>query len=70
MSKKKPAKPMAGQSKQPVQDPAVYGVLTRYLGVLGAHAICGTCGKKTVRGMIRVKGSDFYCSSGCASSSK
>jgi len=67
-SKKKPAKPIAGQSKVVVQDPAIYGTMVKYWGGFGAFTTCATCGKKTIRGMIRVKNEIHYCSAGCASS--
>jgi hypothetical protein len=69
MAGKKPAKPMAGQSKQIIQDPAIYGLRVKFLGSKGASSICSKCNKETIRGMIRVKDEKNYCSAGCASSS-
>ena len=69
MAGKKPAKPMAGQSKQPVQDPAIYGSPTRFIGYKNSSCSCGKCGKLTVRGMVRVKNETYYCSARCAAAS-
>ena len=66
MAGKKPAKPMAGQSKQPVQDPAVYGTPMMYIGMKTSPSECATCGKNTVRGIVRHKNDSFFCSAGCA----
>jgi hypothetical protein len=66
MAGKKPAKPMAGQSKQTVQDPATHGSLIMVLGSKDAPCTCATCGKKTIRGMMRMKKENFYCSVTCA----
>lgn len=65
MAGKKPAKPMAGQSKQPVRDPEIYGIQVRYLGTPDTASSCVKCAKKTVRGMIRIKGDGHYCSVRC-----
>lgn len=69
MAGKKPAKPMAGQSKQVVLDPATYGQLIKYVGTKLTPCSCKSCGKKTVRGMVRLKGEDYFCSETCAKSS-
>jgi hypothetical protein len=69
MAGKKPAKPMAGQSKQIALDPAVYGLQVKFLGSKGFGSICSKCNKETIRGMIRIKEEKDYCSAGCASSS-
>jgi hypothetical protein len=69
MAGKKPAKPMAGQSKQVVQDPAIYGAPLMFIGGKSASCACNKCGKLTVRGMVRVKNDAYYCSAGCASRS-
>lgn len=69
MAGKKPAKPMAGQSKQAVQDPAIYGLQVKFLGFKNASSSCNKCGKETIRGMIRIKNEKDYCSAGCASTS-
>jgi len=66
MAGKKPAKPIAGQSRQVVQDPAVYGQPVKVYGSASAYSECAECGNKTIRGMIRVKGDKNYCSVGCA----
>lgn len=68
-AKKKPAKPIAGQIKQPVQDPAIYGVMTKFVGSKNASCSCDKCGKITVRGMMRMKNNNYYCSLKCAASS-
>lgn len=68
MAGKKPAKPMAGQSKQIVQDPAVYGTMMMYIGSKQSPCKCAKCGKETVRGMVRYKGDAFLCSETCAKS--
>jgi hypothetical protein len=69
MAGKRPAKPIAGQSKQTIQDPAIYGIQVRFLGSKNSGSICSKCNKETIRGMIRVKNEKNYCSAGCASSS-
>jgi hypothetical protein len=66
MASKKPAKPMAGQSKQVMQDPATHGSLILFYGSKDAACVCGKCGKRTVRGMVRMKAEKFYCSATCA----
>lgn len=67
MAGKKPAKAMAGQTKQVVLDPAVYGSQIKYMGSKNSPCTCPSCGKKTIRGMVRQKGEDFFCSLVCAS---
>lgn len=67
MAGKKPAKPMAGQAKQAVLDPAIYGTQIKYYGMKGASAKCPSCGKETIKGMVRLKNDLFYCSLACAS---
>jgi hypothetical protein len=66
MAGKKPAKPMAGQSRQVVQDPAIYGQPVKIYGSASAYSECAECGNKTIRGMVRVKGDKNYCSVRCA----
>lgn len=68
-TKKKPAKPIAGQSKKVVQDPAIYGIQVRFVGSADAFSECAVCGKKTVRGMIRLKEDNHYCSVRCVTAS-
>lgn len=65
MAAKKPAKPHAGKNVQPVLDPAVYGTKVLYAGMKHTPAVC-TCGTRIVRGMMRLKGDDIYCSPTCA----
>lgn len=69
MAGKKPAKTQAGQSRAIVQDPAIYGSPVRYVGVKGSFVECETCGKKTGRGMIRIKNDRIFCCAGCAEKS-
>jgi hypothetical protein len=66
MAPKKPAKPIAGQTKQAVKDPAIYGQLTMFWGMRIAPCMCEGCAKRIVRGMIRVKQEKSYCSEKCA----
>jgi hypothetical protein len=66
MAGKKPAKPMAGQAKQVQKDPSVYGHQFMFYGMKVAPSICQSCGRKTVRGMIRIKQDKNYCSEKCA----
>jgi hypothetical protein len=66
---KKPAKPMAGQAKKVVLDPEIYGVEIRYVGTKDSSCCCPTCKKITVRGMMRLKNDNFYCSLTCAKGS-
>lgn len=65
MAGKKPAKPIAGQSRQQIEDPAIYGVQTMFWGSKNARCICDKCGRQIVRGMIRVLGESRYCSKLC-----
>lgn len=65
MAGKKPAKPMAGQSKQVTLDPTIYGQLTKFVGSKTAPAICAKCNRATIRGMMRVLNDKFYCSITC-----
>jgi hypothetical protein len=69
MAGKKPAKPMAGQTKQIALDPAVYGSLIKFHGSKDARCKCGSCAREIVRGMVREKGGAFYCSTVCAKKS-
>lgn len=70
MAGKKPAKPIAGQSKSTaVLDPATYGSLIKFHGSKNAKCSCGTCAKEIVSGMVREKGGAFYCSTVCAKNS-
>ena len=69
MAGKKPNKPVAAQTKQVVQDPAIYGTQVLFLGSKGCSSICAKCAKSTTRGMIRIKNEKNYCSKGCAFSS-
>lgn len=66
MAGKKPAKPIAGQSKQPVQDPAIFGSPIQYLGFKDSPSVCVQCGRQTIRGIIRMKGNLSFCSASCA----
>jgi hypothetical protein len=66
MAGKKPAKPMAGQSKQVVQDPEIFGSLIKFYGSKDAYCICSQCSKKIARGMVRARKDLFFCSSTCA----
>jgi hypothetical protein len=66
MAGKKPAKPMAGQSRQTVQDPAVYGSIVKFIGTKASPCICGACKRSIVRGIVRAKGDSFFCSATCA----
>lgn len=69
MAGKKPAKAMAGQTKQVTLDPAVYGSLIKFYGSKEAKCKCGSCAREIVRGMVREKGGAFYCSTVCAKKS-
>lgn len=66
MAGKKPAKPIAGQSKQPSRDTEKYGSLIQYIGFKQAPSICFQCGRQTIRGIIRMKGDISFCSDTCA----
>jgi predicted RNA-binding Zn-ribbon protein involved in translation (DUF1610 family) len=68
MAGKKPAKPMAGQSKQAPENPAIYGTQVMFMGSKLAKFTCDKCGKSIVRGMIRVLGDTSYCSKACVTS--
>jgi hypothetical protein len=66
MAGKKPAKPMAGQAKQKVQDPEVYGSLVKFIGSKQSPCTCTQCGRQVVRGMVRMRKESFFCSANCA----
>lgn len=66
MAGKKPAKPQAGRSVQPAQDPAIYGSVIKYMGSKSVPCRCGTCGKETIRGVMRLKADMMFCSASCA----
>ena len=66
MAPKKPAKPIAGQVKQAVKDPAIYGQQTMFWGTKISPTTCPQCARKMVRGMVRVKQDKIYCSETCA----
>lgn len=66
MATKKPAKPIAGQIKQAVKDLAIHGQQAMFWGTKLSPCMCAQCGRKTVRGMIRVKQDKNYCSERCA----
>jgi hypothetical protein len=66
MAGKKPAKAVAGQAKQVIKDPALYGQQFMFYGMKVAPSVCQACGKKTIRGMIRIKQEKNYCSERCA----
>lgn len=65
MAGKKPAKPIAGQSRAKVEDPAIYGTLAMFIGAKNAQCVCSVCERKIVRGMIRLLGDSRYCSKKC-----
>ncbi len=65
MASKKPAKPMAGQSKQVTIEPNLYGQLTRFIGTKTKPLVCERCKRFVVSGMVRVLNDKFYCSVGC-----
>lgn len=67
MAGKKPAKPMAGKNTQPKLDTALYGAEVKYYGTKGSPAKCPSCGNETIRGMVRMKNNQFYCSIKCVS---
>lgn len=66
MAGKKPAKAIAGQAKQVQKDPALYGQQVMFYGMKIAPSTCHSCGRKTIRGMIRIKQDKNYCSEKCA----
>jgi hypothetical protein len=64
-TKKRNIQPPTQTPKQVVLDPVMYGTLIKYVGAAGAYSECDNCGKKTVRGMVRMKGDLMYCSITC-----
>jgi len=66
MAAKKPAKPMAGQTRPAPQDPEIFGSLIKFMGTKQSPCTCGECGRQVIRGIVRVKKETFYCSSTCA----
>lgn len=70
MAGKKPAKPMAGQSKvQQSLDPSIYGTLFKVFGTKNSPTTCAHCKRQSVRGMIRIRGEESLCSIKCAEQS-
>jgi hypothetical protein len=69
MAGKKPAKAMAGTTKQAVLDPAIYGISIKYYGTKNSPMICPSCKKSSVRGMVRLRGEEMLCSLRCAEQS-
>jgi hypothetical protein len=70
MAGKKPAKPMAGQSKvQQTLDPSIYGTLFKIFGTKNSPTVCSHCKRESVRGMIRIRGEESFCSIRCAEQS-
>ena len=69
MAGKKPAKVMAGTTKQLVLDPAIYGISVKYYGTKNSPMVCPSCNKPSVRGMVRVRGEEMLCSLRCAEQS-
>lgn len=65
MAGKKPAKPMAGQSKQTTLDPSIYGQTIKVFGSKSSPTSCNKCGRSVIRGMMRTLGDKFYCSITC-----
>jgi predicted RNA-binding Zn-ribbon protein involved in translation (DUF1610 family) len=68
MAGKKPAKSVAGQSRQTAEDPSIYGTQVMFMGSKLAKFNCDKCGKSIVRGMIRVLSNARYCSKTCVTS--
>jgi hypothetical protein len=66
MAAKKPAKAVAGQVRAVVQDPEIYGSLTRLVGTKQSPCTCGECGRQLIRGIVRLKKETFFCSATCA----
>jgi hypothetical protein len=66
MAAKKPAKPMAGQTRAVAQDPEIYGSLIKFIGSKQSTCTCTQCGRQVVRGMVRIKKEVFFCSATCA----
>jgi|688.fasta_scaffold519492_2 hypothetical protein len=70
MAGKKPAKPVAGQSKvQQILDPSIYGTLFKVFGTKNSPSVCSYCSRQSVRGMIRIRGEESFCSIRCAEQS-
>lgn len=67
MAGKKPAKPIAGKNTQQKLDVGLYGAEVKYMGGKSSPAICPSCHRSIVRGMMRLKGDNFYCSIKCVS---
>ena len=66
MAGKKPAKPIAGQNRTVVQDPAIYGSIIKFVGMKSSPCVCSQCGRETIRGIVRIKTDIFFCSATCA----
>lgn len=69
MASKKPARAMSGQTKQTILDPAIYGIVVKYIGDKNSPTKCFNCNRSIVRGMIRVRGEEYICSLTCAEQS-
>jgi hypothetical protein len=62
---KKPAKPIAGQSRATAEDIHTVGIKVMYIGSKEAPSVCKSCGRKTIRGMIRICCDSNFCSQTC-----
>jgi hypothetical protein len=64
MASKKPAKPIAGQSRDTGKQLA--GKAVKYYGSKGAAPfVCSTCSKELIKGIIYEENSSSYCSRVC-----
>lgn len=64
MAGKKPAKPIAGQSKD--LSKVLPGKAVKYFGSKTAQAfVCPTCSKQLIKGIIYEENSSSYCSRVC-----
>lgn len=64
MASKKPAKPIAGQSRD--KGPRLPGKAVKYFGVTNEVVfVCPTCNRTLSKGIIYEVGTELYCKRGC-----
>lgn len=64
MASKKPAKPIAGQSRD--KGPQLPGKAIKYYGAANAAPfVCPTCNRELTKGIVYEVGSEMFCKRNC-----